>query len=329
MDQVKTGALISELRKEKKLTQSELANLLHVTDKAVSRWETGRGMPDLTSLESLSSVLDVSVAELLRGERLAETVSRETVKELSLEGFQTTRDIVRKRKIFTVAFSTIFFFILLANLLIFLNSPIYIQWSDGLLTPEVSDDGRITAVLPTGAAGCETETFSVSGNGQKEVFVYCYRTLWSIFSRKTSSAIVLLGNSDSVDYIRYCPGAYNDIIIYSRPGLSAPCESFMLPSYPFGSVVLKSVFGSIVTWIIGFSLRKEGLMIPNWLPLLWLADLLSVLLWSLALHGKMYNTPFYTVGVALLSILIIVLTGIVLHIFEKKKRQPSPGSLQN
>ena len=72
MDAVKTGRLISKLRREKQLTQLELAQLLGVTDKAVSRWETGRGMPDLGILESLSAVLDVSIAELIRGERVAE-----------------------------------------------------------------------------------------------------------------------------------------------------------------------------------------------------------------------------------------------------------------
>lgn len=63
------GQWIAFLRREKQYTQAELGALLHVTDKAVSRWETGRGMPDTASLPALAQALDVSVGELLAGKR--------------------------------------------------------------------------------------------------------------------------------------------------------------------------------------------------------------------------------------------------------------------
>ena len=56
------------LRTKKGLTQEELANQICVTNKAVSRWERGVGLPDISLFESLSKVLDVSVLELLNGE---------------------------------------------------------------------------------------------------------------------------------------------------------------------------------------------------------------------------------------------------------------------
>lgn len=65
-----TGQLIAERRRELGLSQSELAEQLHVTDKAVSRWETGRGMPSVDTLEPLAEVLGLSVSELLGGKRL-------------------------------------------------------------------------------------------------------------------------------------------------------------------------------------------------------------------------------------------------------------------
>lgn len=68
MDALKTGQLIASLRKERGLSQKALAEKLLVTDKAVSRWETGRGMPDITMLPGLAKCLDVTVDELLRGE---------------------------------------------------------------------------------------------------------------------------------------------------------------------------------------------------------------------------------------------------------------------
>ncbi len=69
MDNKKIGLLICMLRKEKKLTQKDLAEALGVTDKAVSKWERGLGYPDISLLQPLSSLLDISVNELLTGEK--------------------------------------------------------------------------------------------------------------------------------------------------------------------------------------------------------------------------------------------------------------------
>lgn len=67
MDRYVTGAMIRRLREGRGMTQGELARLVDVGDKAVSRWECGRGYPDITLLEPLASALGVSVAELLAG----------------------------------------------------------------------------------------------------------------------------------------------------------------------------------------------------------------------------------------------------------------------
>lgn len=71
MDANKTGVLIAEKRREKGMTQKELAERLHVSNKAVSRWETGAGFPDVSLLEPLSEALDVTVTALLSGEENA------------------------------------------------------------------------------------------------------------------------------------------------------------------------------------------------------------------------------------------------------------------
>ena len=70
MNQYVTGSVIKELREKKKLTQSELAQILSVSDKTVSKWEAGKGYPDITLLEPISGALGVSVAELLSGEQI-------------------------------------------------------------------------------------------------------------------------------------------------------------------------------------------------------------------------------------------------------------------
>lgn len=70
MDQVKIGSFIKAVRKEKGLTQHEVAEMLFISDKTVSKWETGNGMPDVTLMLPLCNILGISVNELLSGERL-------------------------------------------------------------------------------------------------------------------------------------------------------------------------------------------------------------------------------------------------------------------
>ena len=80
MDAVKTGALIAQARKEKELTQGELAQALHVSTQAVSKWERGLNFPDITLLEPLAEQLELTVSELMSGERNA-PAREETVRD--------------------------------------------------------------------------------------------------------------------------------------------------------------------------------------------------------------------------------------------------------
>lgn len=63
-----TGKIIKELREKEHLTQLELANVINVSDKTISKWETGKGLPDITLIEPLSKALKVSIIELMHGE---------------------------------------------------------------------------------------------------------------------------------------------------------------------------------------------------------------------------------------------------------------------
>lgn len=73
MNQEKIGAFIARRRKEKKLTQAKLASYLGITDRAVSKWERGKGLPDPVYMLELCRLLDISVNELLTGEFIEET----------------------------------------------------------------------------------------------------------------------------------------------------------------------------------------------------------------------------------------------------------------
>lgn len=71
MDKAKMGTFIKEQRMALGMTQQQLAEQLHITNKAISRWETGNAYPDIALLDDLAAALSVSVEELCRGERIA------------------------------------------------------------------------------------------------------------------------------------------------------------------------------------------------------------------------------------------------------------------
>ena len=85
MNQIKIGAFISERRKAKGWTQSQLAEKLEITDKAVSKWETGRSMPDLSLFLPLCTLLEVTLNELFAGECIAEEKLKEKADEVLMD----------------------------------------------------------------------------------------------------------------------------------------------------------------------------------------------------------------------------------------------------
>ena len=81
MDQIKSGKFIAEQRKRAGLTQLQLGEMLGITDRAVSKWENGKSMPDVSIMLELCSILDISVNELLSGERIEDNDYRQMAEE--------------------------------------------------------------------------------------------------------------------------------------------------------------------------------------------------------------------------------------------------------
>ena len=78
MDQIKVGAFLKDLRKEKGITQEQLAEKLGVSGRTISRWETGNNMPDISLLVEIAEFFDVSIPEIIKGERKSENMKNET-----------------------------------------------------------------------------------------------------------------------------------------------------------------------------------------------------------------------------------------------------------
>lgn len=100
MDQKRIGSFISELRKEKNMTQKDLAEKLGVTDRAISKWENGRGMPEVSLMKPLCEALGISINELLSGERIEQKDYREKSEFNFLNTMDYTQKKIKKNTLF-------------------------------------------------------------------------------------------------------------------------------------------------------------------------------------------------------------------------------------
>ena len=95
MNLEKIEKFIAQCRKDANLTQSQLAEKLYITDRAVSKWETGKSLPDASIMINLCNLLKINVNELLTGERIDsqnyQSVAEENIRKLSAHDQKTTR----------------------------------------------------------------------------------------------------------------------------------------------------------------------------------------------------------------------------------------------
>ena len=117
MNQEKIGKFIASCRKKQKLTQEQLAEKLGITYKAVSKWETGKGLPDASIMKDLCSILKITVNELLSGKLINKEDYNKKTEEYMLEIYRQKeegdRRLLKLEKIVGFLFVTYFIFILL------------------------------------------------------------------------------------------------------------------------------------------------------------------------------------------------------------------------
>lgn len=120
MNQERIGKFIAEKRKAKKITQSELAEKLGVTDRSVSNWENGKNMPDLSLFKPLCKILDITINELLSGEELNKQEYQEKFEENIVNTIDYSTNKLNKYKEIVALILIIFgLFISLSAIMIF------------------------------------------------------------------------------------------------------------------------------------------------------------------------------------------------------------------
>lgn len=134
MDQIRIGKFIAQCRKEKKLTQAQLAEKLCITDRAVSKWETGKAMPDSAIMLELCQLLDISVNDLLNGQRVCAEEYNKVMEEKLLEALdgkeQSDKMLMRLRYLF-VAISILIpatFMLMWSDMVPWMYDAVYYFW---------------------------------------------------------------------------------------------------------------------------------------------------------------------------------------------------------
>ena len=122
MDQIKIGVFLKELRRAKGLTQEQLAEALNVSSRTVSRWETGSNMPDISMLVEIAVFYDVSIPEIVQGERKSETMDQETRETaVAMAKYSQNEVKMRKQKVVGILMSAFGIFVIVSALSIFPN----------------------------------------------------------------------------------------------------------------------------------------------------------------------------------------------------------------
>ena len=315
----KTGQFIAELRREKQFTQVQLADALHVSDKAISRWETGRGFPDIDNLEALSECLDVSIAELIKGERIIESVSGDELNDITSDGLSLTRSLIAKRKITSTLLGFVLGLVIIIIAVIHMMSPVYIEDPGNALTIEELSDGSIVAVLDENVSGYDIDRLRDQDSGRSLAFIGCYRTIWDKLSGKSNEILVRIGNKNEIDEVYYYPADDGDVLIYGDKSAAEDGGVVTLPRLVYNYWLIIGGFLSAVGIILYMICRKkyyaEKLLNAVLLPV---AFTVSIPLCLLGRFDEVYNASYYFTGILLLTIAVYLVLRIVILLKKGK-----------
>ena len=323
MDAERIGLFIAELRREKGLTQRQLAERLHVSFKAVSRWETGRGMPDIENLEALSSELGVGVTELLSGERIIEPVPAHEADSLTVDTITLLRAMWRRREFANAALSFLAGLVVITVITIYLTSPSTIPYHEGIVSIESTEDGTLLASIEEGVVGCDINYFTDSDTGDTIALVCCYSKLFSRILGTNDFGwhmpgvryVMALGTEDTVDKVYYYPGTTDwprCSPLYSNgktPDFDAITQPCVFHSEWICAIAAVGVIGLALTAFLHKRWFARHILLGAFLPIC-LAVSMGIVLW-----GKLdqsYNVSFYASGISSLTLALYALFCLVI-----------------
>lgn len=318
MDAEKTGRLIAALRKEKNMTQQQLAEQLYVSDKAVSRWETGRGFPEITVLENIADILGVSVAEIIKGEKIEGTISADEMTSITDESIRMSKKYVEQKRNRNILSGFLAGVILLITVITHLNSPVYFNDPDEIMKIRESDDHMIVAILDEKVAGYEIEDVT-DEEGENTGFISCYSTKMYEWFKKKEKKIALLSEDEKTNIIFYYPSGEADEAIWSKDGKQPSYGVVTLPRLIYNYWILLagvcSVIGIAASLLLKNRYHAKIVMKFTLIPV----SLLISMILILSGHFKeIYNAAYYFSGILLLGAVIYVF---LISLIDQKKKQ--------
>ena len=174
MDATKCGAFIAKLRNEREMTQKDLSEVLNVSDKAISRWETGKGYPDVSSLMALSEFFSVSVNELLSGKRIDIEKLSTTADENVLEAIRKNERANAKQKK-QVAIYTLLLIIAILPVLIILAKNLFEAFKT-----EIEVENILTSVISIVIAAVLIVGLIIKGGNLSLLHSYHYKNVTDV-----------------------------------------------------------------------------------------------------------------------------------------------------
>ena len=179
MDLIKIGQYIAEKRKAKDMTQLELANALHLSEKTISKWECGKGFPEVSTVLPLCAILEITANELLSGQDLkSEALKKEHTEQNILNLLHSKSDYTLKKwAVILIALLSILLIVTMAILLPYMKLPIWAEIIIMVLTLSVF----IVSMIPLCAISNSMGTFKCKHCGHKftpklAAFVYGMHT---------------------------------------------------------------------------------------------------------------------------------------------------------
>ena len=284
-----------------------------------SHWETGRGFPDIDNLEALSECLDVSITELIKGERITEPVSGDELNAIASDGMSLTRSFIVKRKITSTLLGFVLGLIIIIIAVIHMMSPIYIKDLGNALTVEELSDGSIVAVLDENVSGYDIDRFKDQDSGRSLAFIGCYRTRWDQLSGKSRETLVRIGNKNEIDEVYYYPADDGDVLIYGDKSATENGGVVTLPRLVYNYWLIIGGILSAVGIMLYLTCRKkyyaEKILNAVLLPV---AFTISIPLCLLGKFDEVYNASYYFTGILLLTVAVYLVLRIVILLKKGK-----------
>ena len=249
MNQDKIGKFILKLRKEKNMTQQELADKLNVTDRAVSHWENGRSLPDVSLFKPLCEIFGISVNELISGEKLSKDKIIKKSDENILTSMKKNKEQKKKANIIIISLIAIFIFIIACLISVNNNSKInLVNDSDDLYEKAINYLRNEEFKNNPDSKLKDFNTFySYYGFGIEKKKDYKYVYMWvynqSFFLEEGDSLAMAGGKSIPLKFVF----KDNEIISYEAPKSGGLYTSSIKEIFP----------GIIATQVLNFDQEKN------------------------------------------------------------------------